>query len=880
MSQRIDEKHQTILYHALGANFKQGLALFEEHFAAEESDFQIEALESLLAVLGDSTLHDMHRQAWHSYYSARLAFMRWKPALVDQRLKEASIDESQELLPILPDLLELLEIRKSLLEGKNRILQGDWIRGITLLERAGQSAAAKGETAILLEADDARAAAYIAWARASGDWQKPAHSPLTHWLQRLLLIFLLPLYLALWIFLKARGLAILSKPAWRYGIYYSNWPIFWYYQQAYRAKTRQTSNTADQTSTDSFRTQMMWADLLRRLLADRQVNEIYQGELDQLPEKDDDITRYRKAQILQGLAGIEIHSGRPAATRVLLSEARRSYAALADWNSWAQTVLLLGDVALDAGVLPTALRNYSLAAQVLQQNQDLAGLTEALGRLYQLGETDLPQALAERLSQAVGKIQPKIFTVRMPGRLFDLLQLVSWALPVAVALGCAAVVSYLIIRSPVSGLNNLWQALFSWQSLLILVVVWLGIGLVQALLGLLGLASAQRASRMSLDYIVAAGDALEYRSLVRGRTARLLWGEIDAYLRVERGLWGKPAGALSFERLGSSQDNAIRLPGATTWYRQLQRTVQQKMDRQPQIHRLNGILAEIVLLMLFSALVFLGAFALAQHPLPRLEVSTRAWLASVATFLYYVAILAVTARWVLHFINVAYATAGKPGRLSWIAAAIAGGLIGIGLLLKPALLMWSPMFVGWGVVLLAAVLPHSAVFAHSSSRLLKWGLRAGVYLLGSLLVLRTILPIAINLYGFTYLGAASGFNPQHPSPPEQSLRSTYFEQMHSAGVWMNRIDPTHPFAYGYLGYAAYWEGNFAQSIAFYDRGARSFTPFQAPPDFNYCRALAYREMGAEQQAQDECRLFNDAGAAGTNCELLFPEAAGACSDLP
>lgn len=871
---RSDERQQTILYHALGADFKQGLALFDENFTAAETNFQIEVLESLLAVLDDSTLHDVHRPAWHHYYAARLAFLQCNPALVEQHLKEATRDESQGLLPVQPGLIKYLELRKTLLEGKNRSMQGDWIKGIALLERARQSAAAQGESALLLEAEEARAAAYIAWARNCGDWQEPAQSSPTRWLQRILLVFLLPLYLAVWITLKVKGMAALARPAWRYGIYYSNWPIFWYYQHAYRL-------TSHGIGSHDFRSRMRRADLLHRLLADHQAREAYQVELDQLPEKCDDITRYRKAQILQGLARIDIQTGRPVAAHALLSEARHSYAALKDWNSWAQTVLLLGDVALSADALPAALRNYSLAAQVLQQNQDLAGLTEALGSLYRLEDAGLPQALDERLSQTVSKIQPKTFTVRMPGGLFDLLQLASWVLPVVVALGCAAVVSYLITRAPVSGLNSLWQALLGWQTLLILAGIWLGIGLVQTLLGLLGLVSALRSGQMSLDYIVAGDDVLEYRSLVRERTAQLPWAEVKTYLRVERGLWGKPSGAISFEQLRDSQGKAIRLPGTATWYQPLQRTVQRKMKEQPRIYRLNGILVEIMLLMFFSALVFLGAFALAQRPIPRFEVSTRAWLAATATFFYYVTILVITGRWVLHFSEVAYATFGKhTRRLSWIAAALAGGLIGIGLLLKPALLMWSPMFVGWGMMLLAAVLSHSVIAPHSPSRLLQRGLQAGFFLLGSLLVLRTILPIAINLYAFTYLGAASGFNPQQPNPPEQNLRSAYFEQMRSAGGWMNRIDPTHPFAYGYLGYAEFWDGNYAQSLAFYDRGVRSFAPFQAPPDFNYCRALAYQEMGAEQQAQDECRLFNAANAAGTNCERLFPEAADTCVGQP
>jgi hypothetical protein len=881
MSQRIDERAQTILYHALGADFKQGLALFEKHFAAAEADFQIKELETLLFVLGDNTLHNMQRPAWYHYYLARMAYQQWNPTLVEEHLHKAVIDESQRLLPVQSGLGELLETRKTLLNGKNRILQGDWSVGISLLEQAGISASAQGESSLQLEAQQAKAATYIAWARADGGWQEPAGQPLIRWLERLLMIFLLPLYLVLWIILKARRMAVLSKPAWRYGMYYSNWPIFWYYQQAYRSLSLPLGAEADLPSSQVFRSQMMKADLLHRLLADRLAQEIYQRERDLLPERANNITRYRKAQILLGMGRMKIQSKQYALARQPLSEARGIFASLQDWNSWAYCVLLLGQIAMLTGTSRIALRNYTIAAQVFRKKRDLAGLSETLECLYEFGQSGIPAPLVEPFRRVMHSIQPKTFTVRMPGRLFEWLQLASWLLPVAVLLGLASVISYLIIRAPVTGLESLWQAVISWQALFVFIGVWLGVGLVQMLLGLVGLASALQARRMSLDYITVGQEALEYRSTLPDRSAILPWGELEAYLSVERGWWGKPGEATSFEHLHSAQIKAILLPGTTNRYQELQQAVRQKVTLNPQLFHLNRIGIEILVLVLLSAIVFLGAFALAQRPLPQLNVSIRAWLAATITLFYYFVLLAITSRWVTHFFEVAYATAGNQvKRLSWITAALALAWIGVGLVLKPALMMWSPLVVGWGVLLLISLLLHSGILSHLTSKSLQLGLRAGIYLLAVLLLMRLVLPISINLYAFTYFGAASGYASGYPMPPPSDLRSEYFRHMRLAGIWMNRIDSTHPFAYAYLGYAEYWDGQYDQSLAFYERGMRSFTPFQAPPDFDYCRALAYSKMGASEQTSRACASFNAAGTHDTNCERLFPEESGVCKGLP
>jgi tetratricopeptide (TPR) repeat protein len=868
-----------ILYHALGANLTEGIRRFETSFLAAESEYHLDDIDSLLDLLADPTLHEPRRLAWYHYFKIRRELLRYhlKEA---KRLLDAEIEIDPEDIP-------MLQPRLRLLQGQIKVMRGEWIAGITILDQVVSDVQANGEAVLTATAEEWIARAYLGRAQSAGGWEEPTSHGIDGMSHRFWDFVLLPFYAIVWVYLGWRNERELWRPMRRYGANYSNWPIFWYYLQASRALNRAREIAPHSDTTRRFRLEIMQLGLSRYLLALRETADKCTRLLETLPvaaQYERAVVKHEFAQVLLRLHRTKTWShhageGQPIENAgQLLEDIHSVYAAVGDNHSIAYVDLLLGDVCLTTTDPEAALDRWQAALRAFSNevHPDIAGTAEALGRVYSILDGKYPQAIKDRARTLLQGIERQVFVVRLTNRLFRIIQSAGWVVPMLLVLAIAIPVNRFAALSSTEEMRDLAHTTFSLTGLAIGGAAIFAAAILSALLGLLGLVCSLRAETIRLDYFVVDQSALCRYDSTGVRQAMLCWEEITSYLRIERELWLTATKPWSFVFLRDVHGTGVHVPCTTAWFGHLQEQIERLVGHAPNQYRLPRFGLQFLGLAIVVSVTAAASIILTQGNLPRISVPVRAWSASFLTFAHWLILIAVVTKWIIHYVHVNCEVVPGP------QLALAGGLSGIvlivaGSMARPLVLMWGPVFVACGTLLLLAICNcYYGSCLLLSRRILVAVASATIVLIGFYLVLRSMLPILVNAQAFTYLGVAGNMDLSGPTQPEALSRSTCFERMGQAGQWMVAVDSTYSFGYMYIGYTAYYEGSYQASLDAFNR-AIDHSGKTVPADFFYCRALAYHKLGLTAPAGADCEVFVSAQKTDkTTCELLFPEDSGLC----
>lgn len=855
MTRHLDDTTLLVLYHALGTNLSKGLQLFEAAFLDAASDYRLGDIDALLDLLADPTLHDERRLSWHHYYTARKALLQWRPQEIEESLEKAEV--SPKDAPVLQPRLELLR-------GQVQVMRGEWATGLATLKRVTGAFRSASETTLVAEAEEWTARAFSGRAQSSGGWAVSRLRGLAAWLRRVLTVIALPLYVPILIYLWVTGAREFWQPAIHYGADYSNWPVFIYYLRAFRALTRASRVVSDSDPDRAFRLKIMQAELWRRLPAACAASEAYEELLEPLSDKE---AGYQVALLKHGLAQVLLDLNELERAQQLLDEARVAYAELNDARAVAHVDLLLGDIATRTGSLEAALPLWKSSLNVFEDQQDAVGLAEGLSHCYAVLESDDVPAKQGFLNLIQG-IERQVFAVRLPNRLFDLLQLLGWIIPILVTLSLMAYAAYFILHAEAADMWQMARFILSLRGVLVAGGIVLAAVVLNTLVGLVGLASTLWTEAARLDFFVLDKSALHRYDFSSRELESLSWSAVTTYIRVERAVWRKPASTLSFDYLHDAEGNSMRLPGTTAWFGHLQREVEGHVGQPPQCFRLRWYGGALVG---FMALALSLSYALIEGIIPGVSVAVHAWLASLLLAGAYVGTAFVTGNWILHYIRVGRQVT-PASRLVPAVSLLGVCLFGLGAFGRRILFVTNSLAVFWGVVLLLGLVAglRPSKGGPNWRRPLATAVGGTVLLVGTWLILRALLPILLAIQAFTYLRAVHGLDPNQPH--YQAARADYFEHIGQAGEWAVTIDPTFYQGYGYLGYARYFQGDYEASVAAYTQGLR----FGSSAFILHCRALAYHALGDEANAQRDLQLYLKYHRPGEipGCQSLFPETAG------
>jgi hypothetical protein len=312
----------------------------------------------------------------------------------------------------------------------------------------------------------------------------------------------------------------------------------------------------------------------------------------------------------------------------------------------------------------------------------------------------------------------------------------------------------------------------------------------------------------------------------------------------------------------------MRLPGTTAWFGHLQREVEDRVGWPPQCYRLHWHGGTFIA---FMGLIFALSYVLIDISVPGLSVAAHAWLASLLPAGSFLGISYAMGNWILHYIRVGYRVT-LASRFVPVASLLGLFLFGLGVWGRRFLFPTHPLVIFWGVAILFGLAQRLRRSEGGSSwrRPLATAVEGVVLVVGLGLVLRTLLPVLLNVQAFTYTRAIRSLAPSQAD--YETARAEYFERMGWAGKWMAAIDPTFSQAYGYVGAAHYYQGDYEASVAAYSQNIR----LSRPTSIFYCRALAYHALGDEASAQRDLQLYLKDHTPGEipGCQSLFPEAAG------
>jgi hypothetical protein len=459
--------------------------------------------------------------------------------------------------------------------------------------------------------------------------------------------------------------------------------------------------------------------------------------------------------------------------------------------------------------------------------------------------------------------------------------MLGWTIPLMIIFGMAIILSDFVIRSSISEMINFAQTILSWRGLLILVGMLATASVINTLLGLIGLLVMLRKEAIRLDFIKTDDKALYCYDFVGRERLRFLWSDIRSYIQVERQIGSEMSAALSYDFIITADEKRLRLPSSTTWFNHLRSEILRLSGQTPKRLRIYWFGLQFVALAITMSVAAALTILLTQGTTIEIPIRLRAWLAAVVVTAAYVIQFSVTAIWLVHYFQV-HSLVSPTKQFIPVIGILGLFLLAAGIFGKLLIFFWGPLFIFWGLLLwvgLVQILPAPKQWRRRLPTRLFDGT---LVLIGCCLVLRSMLPIVINGYAFTYFGAAiKPSNPENPPAVFQEARAEYFYQMGQAGLWIQRIDPTYFIGYGLSGYADYSQSHYTASIENYTR-AMDFGGDSFLPDYHYCRALAYSkraEPGDEIRAQQDCQTFY--GRRGTDltapsCALLFPKDTWMC----
>ncbi|GAI14043.1 unnamed protein product, partial [marine sediment metagenome] len=367
------------------------------------------------------------------------------------------------------------------------------------------------------------------------------------------------------------------------------------------------------------------------------------------------------------------------------------------------------------------------------------------------------KAEIQRIAQIV---EPQVFIVRLPNRLYRLIQILGWAMPLLMTLILMGIGARYMWMSSQDDYRALVSAVFSWRGVAAFGSILFAGMVANTFFGLVGLLSTLRAEAARLDLLELDNEGLSRFDFAGSEVERVPWSSIDRYLRVERALWSRSTSVLSYDYLRSHDGRGVRLPGTTSWFKHLQRTVEGHLEQTPQTYRLRWHGGAIFV---YLGLVYAVSFLLTDRCLyPRLSVVAHAQAAAVFQLVSFVVVTYVTSRWIIHYIRVNSYT--MPFAQFVIGTGLVGlFLIGLGVSGKRFLFPVSSFVVAWGSMVLVGLAGSLRSLGKARWQWLLARTVQGIALVaGILLVLQTLVPVLYHTQAFTYAGALRELDPDQP----------------------------------------------------------------------------------------------------------------------
>jgi len=852
------EKRRLTLYHSLGANFDEEFYIwdFEQAFMAAESEYRSDEIKAYLNLISDPyILPDARLKEWRKYFKARQAFMYRDFDQIKTHLSSIKIVDKEDMRTLGP--------RIKLLRSQVQALRGDWAEAqkefVSLVNSIDKEDwlcpdYLKIETLLGLSG------AALFSARGQGGWADVRNSRFANLMGWLFRLVLLPLYLPLILYLWKKDCLVLWKAALWYADDYSNWHVFQTYLTAYHALSKINLNNRIDT-TRIFRIRMLQAGLH----ADIGNFKLARHEYDAIDEMMEiQFSDYRKALVIFGRVNLLVLQMQDATAKAMepYVQAQETLATNHDKQSAARLGLLLASLDLSNGRYSSGVKRWVEAAGNLSQLGEKNAIAEALEILYRV-EHLLPEK--ERLEAAsfVKKIQPKVFSARLPNRFFKLIQLLGTAAPLILLLTIIVLLVSFVASSTREDVRMLWQTVFSISGMLIILLILAGGMALNTIMGLVGLASVIISPPTSQEYYSLGETGLTIFADQRSNT--LSWDTIKRITVIDRGLFLGRDGTLSYCHLRVSNDRSVKLAGTTRQFG--------RMVKETETH--SGKKSETLCLRWYGGLPFIFAALFSALSFYFTEGIFSVWLsftiqAQAAAFIMILAYLQLAwalTIWIAHYLKVAIRIQSLTRAVS-IGTGLGLALIAVGVMGRntfyPAHLMC--VILGSSLLINSLFLIRDCL-VHQATRVTMSILIVAVLLTCVALTSFTLFPTFYNLEAYAYSGELSKMAIQ--SNVDHLLRQEYFSEMEKSAYQMLTWDRSYSAAYSYLGNAKFFEQDFQASLEAYTDGIE----VGGISDFYYCRALANAKLQNNTQAAADYQTYLETHEPGKSltCQVLFSE---------
>lgn len=592
------------IYYLLWADAEAGMAKLRSTFAELEASHRLAEAEALLQVASEAPLNP-EQQYWIDYFRARIQRAALRLDNAEQQLEEllqvADLDPALEAMA-----------RRSL--GEVYAETGQWARATSLYRvsltyfQNQHDRAACAETMLLL------GDAYRGLGDNSGGWYTSAlTSPPALRLLAQIWEWLLGLPFAIVAFFLKRVAQAFPVP--QFSAHYQNWLLIRLYNTA-RSWYRQ-ARAAYQALGDNagvLKVDQRLAELFSRFgYHDKALQQL--EALLQRPEAQDP---YRRDWLQCSMADCYLKLGDVGSAQMILANALKNFRALGDIRREAAVLALQGRAAALSGNAEAALVSYRSSLDQFRALRYTAAREQILFNLRvwrrTLGE-DSP--VGKQITALIAAEPVKRYVGRFISSYLPLLQVASiLALPFMLLL-----MAYFVPTPVVESLGNgalsietFYNPLNALGLLAILIPLYLA---AYALLGLsvIFFLPITRVEREQPDVIVTRPNQIVCYDSFGTPIQEMPWTKIRRYYSLNRTIWQQPLALYSRSFLEDEAGEDLRVDGITSWYDDVQRDINQRLDAagNQQVERRDlgysllrsksgvAIVVGVVLLLLFMA---------------------------------------------------------------------------------------------------------------------------------------------------------------------------------------------------------------------------------------------------------------------------------------
>ncbi|MCG8349635.1 MAG: hypothetical protein MI924_17870 [Chloroflexales bacterium] len=555
------------IYYSLWADAEAGMAKLRSTFAELEANHRLAEAEVLLQVASEAPLNP-DQQHWIDYFRARIQRAALRLDNAEQKL--------EDLLQV-ADLDPALEARAHRSLGEVYAETGQWARATSLYRvsltyfQTQKDQASSAETMLLL------GDAYRGLGDNSGGWYTSAlASPRSLRLLAQIWEWLLGLPFAIIAFFLKRIAQDFPVP--QFSAHYQNWLLIRLYNTArnwYRQARAVYQALGDNVGV--LKVDQRLAELLLRFgYHDKALQQL--EALLQRPEAQDP---YRRDWLQCSMADCYLKLGDVGSAQLILANALKNFRALGDIRREAAVLALQGRAAAMSGNAEAALVSYRSSLDRFRALRYTAAREQILFNLRvwrrTLGE-DSP--VGRQITALIAAEPVKRYVGRFISSYLPLLQVASiLALPVMLLL-----LAYFVPTPVVQSLGNgalsietFYNPLTALGLLAILIPLYL------AAYTLLGLSVVfflpiTRVEREQPDVIVTQPSQITCYDSFGAPIQEMSWTSVRRYYSLNRTIWQQPSSLYSRSFLEDEAGEDLRIDGITSWYDDVQRDIEQRLD--------------------------------------------------------------------------------------------------------------------------------------------------------------------------------------------------------------------------------------------------------------------------------------------------------------